>query len=94
MTYKQAMTLYRHAQKREEQRMRFEVHLHGMTMQDEADTPLSKTRQTVEVPQDFAFGDPSSYDGLSKEEKQKLTERMMGMHQKWSKGLPFKEAPL
>ena len=68
------MTLYRHAQKREEQRMRFQAHLHGLSVKDEAS---EQAQQTVEAPQeDFTFGEPSSYDHLSKDEKQKLTKKL------------------
>ena len=40
----------------------------------------------VENPKEFVFGDPNAYDKMSEEEKEELTQKMMGNWASFTKG--------
>jgi len=63
--------------------MRFEAAIHGID--------LDKTTKGSDVPQTqgkqmagFKFGKPEDYEHMSKEEREKLTQKMMGQHKAWN----------
>jgi len=89
LTFKQTLTLFIHAQKREEKSMMFQARLHGFRIPD--DKLVVQTEVTDRAPDDFVFQDPKEYENLSNEEREKLTKKMMVMHKSWAeKKTPFR----
>mgnify|MGYP001082970850 CR=1 FL=1 len=58
--------------------MKFQAAIHGVTFNE--DPPLVKTKPKANVIPGFAFGDPADYEEMPQEERQKLTDKMMGVH--------------
>lgn len=56
----------------------------GVDLEKEAKETLPSAVAKEETP--FAFADPSAYEHLTPEERQKLTERMMNKHRAWADG--------
>jgi len=58
--------------------------MHGIDVSKEAESkdPQINTSQNMnkEVP---LFGNPDEYANMSSEEKEELTQKMMGKHKKW-----------
>jgi len=70
--------LFESADKAEYSRMRFEAGIHGVDLEGEVrkttphtESPIKKTPKEPHL-----FGDPASYEHLSKEEREKLTQKM------------------
>ena len=55
-------------------------------MSGEKTVPKSELPEGVSEAKKFVFGDPSSYDSMSQEEREELTQEMMGNHKQWSSG--------
>ena len=56
---------------------------HGFTLSDEKTVPKEQLPAFVEKQELFVFGDPSQYEKMTTEERQELTEKMMGNHKTW-----------
>lgn len=57
--------------------MKFHAMIHGVQFKD--NPPFTESKGKNEI-SGFAFGDPEDYKKMSKEERQKLTDKMMGKH--------------
>ena len=82
--------LYEHSEKRLVDRLKLEAGFHGIKLDDDSKPSTAGPKSEHGVP-----GDPDSYAHLSMEERQELTDRMMGKHRAWSetnKPLGGKEA--
>jgi hypothetical protein len=55
--------------------MRFMAAIHGID--------IDKAKKEKEEADSFLFRDPKEYKHLSKEEKEKLTQEMLGRHKGW-----------
>ena len=84
-------TLFAHSQKREESRMLFMAQLHGVKIKTETNTPFieSNLKENVKEDPNAWFKDPKVYAHMSKEEKQKETDRLMGMTKRWAGTKPL-----
>ena len=62
-------------------RMRFEATVHGIDLdkKTKGSGPISQGKQ-IDI---FKFGKPEDYEHMSKEEKEELTQKMMGQHKTW-----------
>lgn len=87
MTFDQIVGLYEYKLKEDEGNLRFQAAIHG-----------AKLKETTQVSGPYGdnlkrpvpmFGDPKDYDLLSQEEREEMTEKMMGKHRAWS-GEAFK----
>lgn len=55
----------------------------GVDLEDKkGGTPIKHKKEE----DDFTFKDPSEYKDMTKEEREKLTDQMMGKHRKWVSG--------
>ncbi len=70
--------LYEHAQKREDDKRKFQAVIHGAQVKDAPSTTTTKKESKP-----FMFGDPEDYKKMSTEEKEALTKTMMGAHKRW-----------
>ena len=78
--------LYKHSQKREENRMMFEAKLHGAKFSDEETSTFVDPQSGQEVVQEGPiFKDPKEYEHMSDEEKEVETKRMMGFTKRWAR---------
>ncbi len=64
----------------EEAALQFQAALHGVKLRG-VGQPSTKDNLEKAVPM---FGDPKDYDSLSQEEREELTEKMMGKHKIWA----------
>lgn len=55
-------------------------------MSDDKVVPKSELPEGVSEPKKFVFGDPDSYKNMNEEDREKLTQEMMGNHKQWSSG--------
>jgi len=74
------LVMYEHSEKRMVERLRFDAGVHGIKLDGDDDTPQARVAPKVKG---GVSGDPDSYSHLSKEERQRLTEEMMGGHKAW-----------
>ena len=86
------LVMYEHSEKRLVERLRFDAGVHGIKLDDTEEDSPSQPRSTPSVKQKGKCipGDPDSYSHLSEEERQRLTESMMGNHKAWAEN----ETPL
>jgi hypothetical protein len=75
------MALYELTQEREGQKLRFLASLQGVKL--DAPVVSEKPRDTT------LFLDPKEYENLSKEERQALTNKMMGVHKQAMAATPL-----
>jgi len=78
--------LFEHSQNREMDRMRFQAGIHGIDLDKETGTKKGGQQVSAvkERPADmFKFGHPDSYKSMSQEEREDLTQQMMGRHKAW-----------
>jgi hypothetical protein len=68
--------LYSHHQKREEERMKFEAVIHGATFKDQEEEGEETQLQSEE---EVFFKDPKVYEKMTPEEKERETEKLMGI---------------
>jgi len=61
------------------------MHIHGFTLKDDdvSDQPESQPKK---ISSGFMFKAPSEYAGMTPEERERETKRMMGMHKQWAAG--------
>ncbi len=81
MTRDQLLFLFKEADDERYQQLKYQAGLQGIDLEGEA--PVSKLRNVGNISsapvgeKKFIFRDPSDYDGMSDEEKEKLTQEMM-----------------
>lgn len=80
------MVLFEHCQKREYYTLKFQAGLQGVDLDKELGKAPS-TRSSKES--QFLFRDPKDYEHLSQEEREELTQKMMGMHKSWARSSPL-----
>jgi len=76
------LVLFEHTEKRMVDRLKLEAGFHGIKLDDDAPQSQGEPKRASKakgVP-----GDPDSYSHLSMEERQRLTEQMMGNHKAWA----------
>jgi len=81
----QIHALYEYAQKSKLEEWKFQCRMHGIDpdKQEGHSTQSKATTSFQESPEVPLFRDPSEYEHLSKEEKDRITHQMMGAHRKW-----------
>jgi hypothetical protein len=85
------LVLFEHSEKRYLEKIKLDAALHGVKLKDEAPAPRTDRGSAAEparrppVAGKCIPGDPDSYNHLSAEERQRLTEEMMGRHKVWVK---------
>lgn len=80
LTYNQIVGLYEYYLKEEEASIRFQAAIHGTKLK-ETKQPSAEGNLEKSVPM---FGDPKDFDSLSQEEREEMTEKMMGKHKVWA----------
>lgn len=86
LTWDQIEGLFNSAIKRKNDDYKIIGAFHGVEIGDgEKSVPKSELPQGTTA-KTFVFGDPDSYKNMDQNEKQKLTETMMGNHKQWSSG--------
>lgn len=79
--------LYKHLKEREEFKMRFDAKLHGAKFEDEKVSTFIDPQSGEKVVVDgVLFKDPKEYENMSNEEKEKETQKLMGLTKRWAKG--------
>ena len=76
------IVLFKNLVEREHQRVKIQAALQGVQLDEEKDEHPDIVRPKFK-PSSFKFGDPKDYEHLTDEQKQKLTDNMMGKHQIW-----------
>jgi hypothetical protein len=74
--------LFEHTQKRELQKMKFWAALVGVDIDKEAEETPRTPPKLSSKSSGMMFRDPKDYEHMSKEERQALTDKMMGAHQR------------
>lgn len=75
--------LFDNIQKSKEHELKFQAGIHGVELKDSNNH--ADRVDNLERPVPF-FGDPDEYKHLSVEEREQLTQKMMGKHKTWAKG--------
>ncbi len=86
LTYNQIETLYENSISYKEREYEIIGAFHGISLSGEKAVPKSELPEGVSDAKTFVFGDPDSYKSMSLEEKEQLTQEMMGNHKQWSSG--------
>ena len=89
-TFEQLEGLYELIQRAKIREIKFQASIHGA----EFKTDSVEQHTQAENPKVPLFRDPDEYEGLSEEEKESETKRMMGLHQSWSGDAINKKADL
>ena len=79
ITMEQANGLYEEIQKVKENEYKLQASMHGIEMKDGPVTQSDVDSQKVPL-----FGDPEAYKDMSEQEKENLTQKMLGKHKTWS----------
>ena len=81
------IVLFEHSEKRLGDILKFEAQIHGAKI-EEKPFPISEAApKAPETSKDgFMFGDPDAYKEISQEERERLTQQMMGRHKRWVQG--------
>ena len=74
------IVLFENLAEREYLRFKVQAALHGAKIDEDKEPEIVKQKSK---PSSFKFGDPADYKQMTKEAKQKLTEKMRGTHQIW-----------
>jgi len=75
--------MYEHSEKRIVEQFKLTASLHGYSIEGNvAETP-KRSSEGAPVIKGGISGDPDSFSHLSMEERQRLTEEMMGRHKAW-----------
>jgi len=74
--------LYEYKLKEDEDSLRFQAAIHGAKLK-ESGRPSSKDNLGRPVPM---FGDPKDYESVSQEEREEMTQKMLGKHKVWAGG--------
>lgn len=83
VTYKQMEKLFSLLQKQKDEEYRIIGAFHGISFSDEKTVPKDQLPGFVKSPDLFVFGDPAAYEKMDQNERQALTEQMMGNHKQW-----------
>ena len=86
LTFFQIETLFENAVKLKAQEYKIVGAFHGVSFDDKKAIPSDQLPEGVSDARKFVFGDPNSYKNLGQEEREKLTQEMMGNHKQWSSG--------
>lgn len=89
LTYTQVNCMYVNILKKRSEKMKFLAAIQGIDISGKSgETPVSRDElpEGIENPKEFVFGNPDSYDKMSDEEKEKLTQKMMGNWVNFTKG--------
>lgn len=70
------LCLFEQYQERQMQERRFLAAIHGINL----DKEMNKKKKESS----FMFGDPKDYAKMSKEEREKKTQEMLGKHKAWA----------
>lgn len=84
LTYYQIETLFELSSKHRMEEYEIIGAFHGISPSNKDVVPKSQLPEGVSDHKKFVFGDPDSYKNLSSEERENLTQEMMGNHKKWS----------
>jgi len=69
--------------------MEFQAIIHGAKI-EKNDTQLSDSASSPQKQQSLMkFGDPEDYKNMPMEERESLTEKMMGVHKAWAAKTPL-----
>ena len=80
LTYGQIVGLYEYKLKEDEEDIRFQAAIHGAKLKEFGQTsPKNNLNKAVPM-----FGDPKDYESLSQEEREEMTQKMMGKHKIWA----------
>ena len=91
---RQANALFEYAQEDEADRMKFEAQIHGATIEDKGGKKMQQQSatatktvksDTLNGDPDMLFKDPKDYSHMSKEDREQLTQKMMGSFKAWSR---------
>ena len=74
------LVLFEDYQERQMQERRFQAAIHGINLDKEMKKQTKKKKEDGS----FMFGDPKEYEKMSKKERKKKTEEMMGKHKTWA----------
>lgn len=77
----QANGLYEEIQKVKESEFKLQASMHGIDFKDDSTGATQSDVDSQKVP---LFGDPEAYDNMSEQEKENLTQKMLGKHRTWS----------
>jgi hypothetical protein len=84
LTYYQIECLFHNTMQQKDAEYRIIGAFHGISLSDDKVVPKDQLPEGVSDAKTFVFGDPDSYKKMSQEEKEKLTQEMMGNHKQWS----------
>lgn len=85
----QIKAMYKFIGNEKEMDCKFQAGVHGIDLDKEAkkskNKPTKQKFDEIEKKQDIPlFRDPSEYESMSQEEKEQLTQKMMGKHKQWA----------
>lgn len=83
LTTDQVSAMYKSIVEEQNEDIRFQAALRGVTLKDGGNESPSNSKQTKSEPVVPLFGDPDSYNHLSDEERNVLTQKMMAKHRNW-----------
>ena len=89
LTYGQVDCMYTKMLKKRADNMRFLAAIQGIDIVDKSGEKVvsrDELPEGVENAKEFVFGDPDSYTKMSDEEKEKLTQKMIGNWANFAKG--------
>lgn len=81
--------LYEELQKIKEDEFRAQAKMHGAEFKDEDDGSSSSDSNKHVDPEVPLFGDPEEYAHMSNDERESLTQKMMGKHKTFVKQKGF-----
>lgn len=84
LTYTQIETLYELAEKERSEEYKIIGAFHGIDLSGEKSVPKNELPEGVNEAKHFVFGDPDAYKGYTQEQKEELTQKMMGNHRQWA----------
>lgn len=88
LTYSQVDCMYVKILKKRSDNMRFLAAIQGIDINKSGPTAVTPEElpEGIEDPKEFVFGDPEAYKNMSDEDKDALTQKMMGNWGNFAKG--------
>lgn len=83
--------MYEHSEKENWNRFKLEAAIHGVDVENVMEQSEEKKRMPEKKKDEGLFKDPEEYKDLSQNEREALTQQMMGRLKKWAEG---KDNPL
>jgi hypothetical protein len=77
------MVLCEYQQKAEFDKLKIQAAFFGVNLDEKGETKVKKKKDKED---DFMFKDPKEYEKMEPEERKRLTDKMVGQHQKWASG--------